>query len=155
MIPANALVVLDTNILVHLIRQSPVGLRVEADHGLSRRSERPLVSFVTFGEMQALGLKLGWGERKRSLLQELLRELVVVHLHQGDILECYAQVDHHSEKVEKPARPMGQNDMWIAATATALSAVLVTTDDDFDHLAPDFFHCVKVNAKTGKSRWVG
>ncbi len=34
----------------------------------------------------------------------------------------------------KPARSMGKNDLWIAATAHASGAVLVTTDRDFDHL---------------------
>lgn len=29
---------------------------------------------------------------------------------------------------------MGKNDLWIAATAYALEADLLTTDDDFDHL---------------------
>lgn len=29
---------------------------------------------------------------------------------------------------------MGQNDMWIAATAKATGATLLTTDRDFDHL---------------------
>ena len=29
---------------------------------------------------------------------------------------------------------MGKNDLWIAATAHASGAVLVTTDKDFDHL---------------------
>ena len=29
---------------------------------------------------------------------------------------------------------MGKNDLWIAATAHASGAVLVTTDQDFEHL---------------------
>jgi tRNA(fMet)-specific endonuclease VapC len=31
---------------------------------------------------------------------------------------------------------MGKNDLWIAATARAASATLITTDTDFDHLHP-------------------
>lgn len=155
MIPSGSLVLLDTNILVHLVRQKGVGAQVEADHSLASRPDRPLISFVTMAEMHALALKFGWGRRTQAALRDLLEHLVVVHIHQGDILEHYARIDHHSEKVVKPARPMGQNDMWIAATAAALSAVLVTTDNDFDHLAPTFFQCVKVDAKTGESRWAG
>lgn len=37
------------------------------------------------------------------------------------------------------ARNMGKNDAWIAATAYAAQATLVTTDKDFDHLADTFF----------------
>jgi tRNA(fMet)-specific endonuclease VapC len=31
---------------------------------------------------------------------------------------------------------MGKNDLWIAASAAVTSAVLMTTDKDFDHLHP-------------------
>ena len=31
---------------------------------------------------------------------------------------------------------MGKNDLWIAATAKATGATLLTTDKDFDHLYP-------------------
>lgn len=31
---------------------------------------------------------------------------------------------------------MGDNDLWIAATAKVTGALLLTTDKDFDHLYP-------------------
>ena len=31
---------------------------------------------------------------------------------------------------------MGKNDLWIAATTLVVGGVLLTTDADFDHLAP-------------------
>lgn len=34
----------------------------------------------------------------------------------------------------KSGRAMGKNDRWIAATAAATGATLLTTDRDFDHL---------------------
>ena len=154
MIPGESLVLLDTNILVHLIRRNAIGRRVESDHRLTERPERPLVSFVTLGELRALALKLNWGTKRTRQLDDLLDQLVVVNINQGDILDHYATLDHHTEKVAQPARRMGKNDLWIAATASALSAVLVTTDGDFDHLAPIFFHRVKVDATTGESDWL-
>jgi len=33
---------------------------------------------------------------------------------------------------------MGKNDLWIAATAAVTGATLLTTDRDFDKLAPRF-----------------
>ena len=33
---------------------------------------------------------------------------------------------------------MGDNDVWIAATAAAAGAYLLTTDKDFDHLHPTY-----------------
>ena len=43
MIPVSSLLVLDTNVLVHLIRNDAIGQRVEADYSLMERSERPLI----------------------------------------------------------------------------------------------------------------
>jgi tRNA(fMet)-specific endonuclease VapC len=43
----------------------------------------------------------------------------------------YSRVKHLRQK---QGRPMGENDLWIAATARALSATLVTRDQDFDNI---------------------
>lgn len=149
MIASDALILLDTNIVLHMIRGNPIGQRIDSDHQLRNRSQRPLISIVTVGELRALALKLGWGESKRDKLSELLRELVIVELERGDIIGRYAVIDDFSEKRTKPARPMGQNDMWIAATVAATGAWLFTTDNDFDHLAPQFIHRIKLDPKTG------
>ncbi|MDM8560675.1 hypothetical protein [Candidatus Parabeggiatoa sp. HSG14] len=62
---------------------------------------------------------------------EILKALIELNLE--GIIDNYAQIDYFLEKKIKPAHPMGQNDMWIAATATTLGAWLMTTDNDFDH----------------------
>jgi len=51
----------------------------------------------------------------------------------------------------KPARPMGQNDIWIAATAATLGAWLMTTDEDFEHLHPKYIQRISIDAKTGET----
>lgn len=40
---------------------------------------------------------------------------------------------------------MGKNDLWIAATAYAINAKLVTTDKDFDHLNNSFLEIDRIN----------
>jgi len=142
-------VVLDTNVLVHLIRANTVGKRIEAEHHLRDRVEKPLISVVTVGEIWALALKLSWQDAKLAKLETVIRELVIVHPHQGDVIQQYAAIDKFCEKDMKPARPMAQNDMWIAATAAASSARLLTTDSDFDHLKPKFIELSRVDARTG------
>jgi tRNA(fMet)-specific endonuclease VapC len=131
MIPADALVLLDTNILVHLIRQKELGKRIEAEHNLHGRTERPLISVVTIGEAISLARKFGWGIPKQQALRDLLHELVVVDINREPILERYGEIDHFSES---NGRSMGKNDVWIAATAAVTGAWLITTDKDFDHL---------------------
>lgn len=147
MIPEGSLVVLDTNVLVHLIRGGKVGRRIEADHGLSGRADRPVISFVTLGEVRSLAAKFRWGKGKVGDLESLLEQLVVVNIHQGDILDHYVRLDRFSEE---NGRRMGKNDLWIAATAVALSAVLLTTDHDFDALAEEgLLNRVKIHPHTG------
>ena len=149
-IDRSSLLILDTNILVRVVRRDTAGSQILDDHSLLTRTDRPLISVVTLGEIESLAEKFGWGEGKKRVLRDLLRELVIVQLGQGAIVEKYAQVGHHCEKVMKPARPMAQNDMWIAVTACATGATLLTTDSDFDHLDPSFITRIRFDAKTGK-----
>jgi tRNA(fMet)-specific endonuclease VapC len=40
---------------------------------------------------------------------------------------------------------MGKNDLWIAATTSVLDAILLTTDNDFDHLHNEFLQVAKID----------
>lgn len=142
-------VLLDTNVLVHLIRGDQVGQRVATDHGLRERAERPLISVITVGELRALAMKRSWQAAKQEKLDELVRELVIVRPDQGSVIQKYAEIYTYCERDLQPARPMGQNDMWIAATAAASDARLLTTDSDFDHLNPGLIHLSRLDATTG------
>lgn len=61
-----------------------------------------------------------------------------------DILRAYALIDAWScggsviaprnAPPPKPAVPMGKNDLWVAATAHASGAILLSTDRDFQQL---------------------
>jgi tRNA(fMet)-specific endonuclease VapC len=42
---------------------------------------------------------------------------------------------------------MGKNDLWIAATASVLKAILLTTDHDFDHLDKVLVEVVYIDPK--------
>lgn len=39
---------------------------------------------------------------------------------------------------------MGKNDLWIAATSSALDIPLITCDGDFDHLNENFLELIKI-----------
>jgi tRNA(fMet)-specific endonuclease VapC len=145
------LVVLDTSVLVHLVRNDGVGQRVLSDHGLHELPDRPLVSIVTVGEMQALAELWNWGQRKKNSLDDLLRQVVVVRLSQGDIVRRYGEIEVFNKRTSVPARPVGENDTWIAATANAVDGTLVTADSDFDHLGGKFFSLVRVDSNTGET----
>ncbi|MDA0836515.1 MAG: type II toxin-antitoxin system VapC family toxin [Planctomycetota bacterium] len=125
---------LDTNILIHLIRGNQLGKQIDATYDLRANLYRNTISVVSVGEVHSFGLKLSWGQKKVEVMQSMLKELVWVDVNCSEVLQAYGEIDHYSEKVLKPARPMGQNDMWIAACAKATGATFLTTDKDFDHL---------------------
>jgi hypothetical protein len=45
---------------------------------------------------------------------------VIAKNHHKGIVETYAQIDYFLEKVIKPDRQMGKNDIWIATTTAYL-----------------------------------
>jgi predicted nucleic acid-binding protein len=57
------------------------------------------------------------------------------------VMEAYAAIDFFSKS---QGIKMGKNDVWIASAAFTTGARLVTTDNDFDHLAPAFISVEKI-----------
>jgi tRNA(fMet)-specific endonuclease VapC len=128
-------VVLDTSIVIHLARGGVAAERLESRFGFLSRSLTPWVSAVTVGELLAFAERNEWGARKREALEQLISNMVVIDIRKPGVLRMYAALD---TRMKRSGTPMGQqNDVWIAATAAATGAVLVTADRDFDVLHPD------------------
>ena len=127
------LLLLDTNIVIHLIRDNEVGRRVDATFQIRHRPDRPLISIVTVGECLSLARQFKWGPQKVTALEALLREVVVVPIDSRPVLDRFAEFHSWTKSI---GRTIGHNDLWIAATAAATDAHLVTTDADFDPLHP-------------------
>lgn len=128
---ATSLLLLDTNVVLHLVRGQATGLALDREFGLRMRPDRPLISVITIGEMLALAARLKWGVKKVAALKQLAEELVVVDVRNQTVLEKYAEIDAF---MVKNGHPIGDNDVWIAATAAAAGASLLTSDKDFDPL---------------------
>jgi len=47
---------------------------------------------------------------------------------------------HPTKKLLESSKPMGKNDMWIATTAFAANATLLTADGKFMHLDKEFIN---------------
>jgi tRNA(fMet)-specific endonuclease VapC len=125
-------VVLDTNVLVHLIRGGDAGRLIEQHYGVGARRPRAVVPVVVKGEIKSLALQFGWGAKKQGQLDALLAQLPTVDIASDPVVTAYAQLDDASRK---QGRTMGKNDVWIAAVTMVQKGVLLTTDQDFDHLA--------------------
>lgn len=133
----NELFLLDTSVIIHLVRGGEVGQRILRSYDLINCQPRPLVSVVSLAEVRVLAEVHHWGERKREVLERTLQSLVVVDIHHPLVIDAYVRIDLHARQHPKGARHMGKNDLWIAACAAAADAFLLSTDDDFEHLIPN------------------
>ncbi|MDZ4782449.1 MAG: type II toxin-antitoxin system VapC family toxin [Planctomycetia bacterium] len=127
------LLVLDTNILVHWVRQDLTGVFLKDNYALDKRMERPLFSTISEGEIRGLVKTWKWGDAKKKALDELLSELVRLEAGLSEVVLAYADLYFEDQRQGKNT---GQNDLWIAASARATNSVLMTCDDDFLWMSP-------------------
>ena len=139
--------ILDTNILMaYLKANNKLYTLVSEDNKLNDEDALIMISAITKGEIQSLAMQNKWVERKLEQLNKLLNLLITVDVSGNNqlLLNAYAEIDSYSLKRHPTktytgsAKPMGKNDMWIAATAFAVNATLLTTDGKFMHLDKEF-----------------
>ena len=128
-ISANRLLLLDTSIVIHLARNNRTGQHIESTLSLASRPEKSLISTVAEGELLGLVKYRGWGEKSLAQLHKILAEFVRVEAGLREVVDAYAEL-YADGRLNGNA--CGQNDLWIAATAKATNAVLLTCDKDFD-----------------------
>ena len=131
-LPRNLL--LDTSVLIHLVRNNWIGRSIESRFRLRTRVEKPVISIVTVGEILAFARKLSWGASRMEIVNQLFHDLVVLDF-SDRVLSLYAEIDCF---LQRSGKPIQQNDIWIAATAIATGTHLLTTDKDFDPLYPAY-----------------
>ena len=147
---------LDTGILLGLARKAPWVRHTLDRLPLNDQETAAVTSVICQGEILALAEKFGWGEERRGRLEQILNRLPVIDINRHSILNAYARIDSwtHGRPVHspglippppRPAVPMTQNDLWIAATAHATKATLVSTDTDFSHLDNVWFRFIHVD----------
>ncbi len=122
---------LDTNILVALIRGRDLGKYLDVTYALHDAAIPVFISAITVGEMIAPAHKFNWGSSRVSAMNSLLSQFTPLDINDAELLQAYGAID---AACERDGRPMGQNDVWLAATAHVTNTTLLTTDKDFDHL---------------------
>ena len=114
-------VLLDTNIISYLSRDP---------HGdIARRAGKfgpgeLITSVIVVGEI-AFGFARRPSPRLERQVQEILRGMQIVDLNRATAA-AYGSIRAHLERL---GRPIGSNDLWIAAHALALDATLVTANE--------------------------
>ena len=128
----HGLLLLDTTVLVDLLRGTTWGKDIDAKYALSDRPERPLLCSIVEGEVIGLTRYWRWGAAKLGKLRTLFAELVRVESSHPSVIEAYAEIYADARRQGKYQGPLSQNDLWIAATAKAAGAALLTSDQHFE-----------------------
>lgn len=139
--------IVDTNIIMaYLKADNSLFRKVSEENRLDAEDAFIMISSISKGEILSLAMQNKWGERKTEILSKLLNLIVIIDVVGANdlLMNAYAEIDayslqrHPSKRLPGSAKPMGKNDMWIAATAYATNATLLTTDGKFMHLDKEF-----------------
>lgn len=109
--------------------------------------------------MHPLAYSLKWGQAKQDILKRLLNSIPTVDINHSTIINSFAEIDAYRQG-KHPSRPLpegesskaiGDNDLWIASTASVLKATLLTLDKDFIIFDKVFLDVVCINQEQNKN----
>lgn len=122
---------LDTSTFSDPMREHP---QVVAELALAKQAEaRVCICTIVRGEILYGLERLSRGRRRRALEVKAIQFFAVLPCE--PIPETAA--DHYARikrQTQRKGTPLDENDLWIAATALALHASLVTSDTDHDRV---------------------
>lgn len=113
--------VLDTNVLIYLIKNQPPAIAQRVD--ALPEDARLCMSFVTWAELLKGAERSTKKPEVVRRLEALARQVAVLYPAGPAICEHYAE---QFTRLKDAGIPIGANDLWIACHALAESATLVT-----------------------------
>lgn len=81
--------------------------------------------------MLAFSRSRHWGNKRKGLLREQIEKTLVIPISHPGVHERWAEV---SSALRAAGNTIGQNDIWIAATASVAGTTLLTTGGDFERM---------------------
>lgn len=112
---------LDTNICIYITKQKPASVLKKFE---TIAPDSAKMSIITYGELHFGATKSSMPEKNEILLQELTQYIQPIAL-PLDSAKHYGKIRH---LLQTKGSPIGANDMWIAAHALAIDAILVTNN---------------------------
>jgi tRNA(fMet)-specific endonuclease VapC len=143
--------VLDTSVLLNLIRGKELGEQIDRAFGLRSAMHRQVISIVTHGELWALAGRNRWDHEKRKVLDTTLANVVTLNIDSELLVRAYVRIEEACRTTSGGEHKMGNNDMWIASTAVLTGLPLITTDKDFSHLHQRLIHVHWIDPRLEKT----
>lgn len=113
---------LDTNICIYIAKHNPAAVRARFEQ-LS--ADILAISVITLGELQH-GAEKSQARSKALAALKQLQSVIQVQPVTEAVAQHYGQI---RSAIERRGRPIGNNDLWIAAHARAEGWVLVTNNE--------------------------
>jgi len=113
---------LDTDICIYLAKDRYPQVTARFEH---LKPEQPVMSVITYGELQYGANKSANPSRTLSQLAELIQDIPVESLTSSAAL-AYGEIQ---ATLARQGRTIGSNDLWIAAHAMALDVTLATNNE--------------------------
>jgi len=114
---------LDTNILIYLIKNQPPAVAERVNRLLPE--DYLAMSFISYAELLMGAERSSQRERVIQRLQRLRQEIRVLYPDNPAICQHYAE---QFTSLKMAGTPIGANDLWIACHALAENATLVTNN---------------------------
>ncbi|MBM3725352.1 MAG: type II toxin-antitoxin system VapC family toxin [Acidobacteria bacterium] len=96
------------------------------------RGSELVLSFMSIAELRMGAISAGWGNRRRSLLEQFIQGFELSYA-DNDLCTIWARVRADARAA---GRPLSPQDAWIAATALALDVPLATNNRRHYDLVP-------------------
>lgn len=121
---------LDTNICIYIAKQKPSSVL----HKFEELSIGEVgISTITYGELIYGAQKSQHPKKTLHTLEELISIIPSIPI-STEVGRCYGEI---RSKLEKQGKPIGNNDLWIAAHAIVLELTLVTNNvKEFERIQP-------------------
>jgi len=88
---------LDTIILFIYIKGGEIRDRIEQRFDPFGRSNSPIISVVTVGEIKSIAKRNNWGVKRLLKLNSILSDLIIADINSEDVIEQYAEIDTFSQ----------------------------------------------------------
>lgn len=112
---------LDTNICIYIIKNNPISVRQKFEQ---ISANNLVLSMVTLAELRYGAEKSQAREKAIKAIEQLSRHIQIAELDEV-VAEHYADI---RAQLEREGKPIGNNDLWLAAHARAKNWVLVSNN---------------------------